>query len=80
MLIVDRPVQPMNAHFPIVSIPSGIFNVKVFRSFWTVYFIKKILTKKKRPTLTGRTEWNDSMVKAIMYNEVILRIRDERRI
>ena len=31
--------------------------------------IAEILTKKKRPTLTGRTEWNDSMVKAIMYNE-----------
>ena len=31
--------------------------------------IAKILTEKKRPTLTGRTEWNASMVKAIMYNE-----------
>lgn len=31
--------------------------------------IAEILTNKKRPTLTGRTEWNASMVKAIMYNE-----------
>lgn len=31
--------------------------------------IADILTEKKRPTLTGRTEWNASMVKAIMYNE-----------
>lgn len=31
--------------------------------------IAEILTKKQRPTLTGRTEWNASMVKNIMYNE-----------
>ena len=31
--------------------------------------IAEILTNKKRPTLTGRTEWNSAMVKAIMYNE-----------
>ena len=31
--------------------------------------IADILTKKQRPTLTGRTDWNTSMVKCIMYNE-----------
>ena len=31
--------------------------------------IAEILTEKKRPTLTGRTEWNEAMVKNIMYNE-----------
>lgn len=31
--------------------------------------IAEILTKKQRPTLTGRTEWNAAMVKNIMYNE-----------
>ena len=31
--------------------------------------IAEWLTKLKRTTLTGRTEWNASMVKAILYNE-----------
>ena len=31
--------------------------------------IAEVLTTKKRPTLTGRTEWNAAMVKNIMYNE-----------
>ena len=31
--------------------------------------IAEVLTEKKRPTLRGRTEWNASMVKAIMENE-----------
>ena len=44
----------------------------IFLSYLAGYSFKtiaEILTKKKRPTLTGRTEWNASMVKAIMYNE-----------
>ena len=44
----------------------------IFLSYLAGYSFKtiaEILTKKKRPTLTGRTEWNVSMVKAIMYNE-----------
>ena len=31
--------------------------------------IAEVLTEKQRPTLRGRTEWNASMVKAIMENE-----------
>lgn len=36
---------------------------------YTLGEIAEILTKKGRPTLTGRTEWNASMVRAIMDNE-----------
>lgn len=31
--------------------------------------IAEILTEKQRPTLRGRTEWNASMVRNILYNE-----------
>ena len=31
--------------------------------------IAEILTEKKRPTLKGRTEWNDAMVRNVMQNE-----------
>ncbi len=36
---------------------------------YTLDQIAEILTEKQRPTLTGRTEWNSSMVKNIMTNE-----------
>ena len=44
----------------------------IFLAFLAGYSFKsiaEILTQKKRPTLTGRTEWNAAMVKNIMYNE-----------
>lgn len=36
---------------------------------YTLAEIAEILTEKERPTLTGRTEWNAAMVRAIMDNE-----------
>ncbi len=36
---------------------------------YTLQEIAEILTEKERQTLTGRTEWNAHMVKAIMENE-----------
>ena len=44
----------------------------IFLAYIAGYSFKSIaemLTEKQRPTLTGRTEWNASMVRSIMYNE-----------
>jgi len=57
----------------LVMVPEEAKTVRlIFLAYLCGYSCKEIadiLTEKQRPTLTGRTDWNESMVKNIMLNE-----------